>query len=72
MSLAQHVSFAEGELDRQQLEPSPDSPYLLPHSGPELGRVLSYDPFPPAEPEDQANFTAAYKVSTVRRAGKRT
>jgi len=66
MSLAQHVSSTEG-IDYQRLEPSIDPQYS---STKVIRRVLSYDAFPPAQIEDQADHTAAYKVSTARRAGE--
>lgn len=58
MSLAQHVSSTEG-IDRQELfiEPS--------HV---VRKVLSYDAFPPSNVADQAEHTAAYKVSARTRA----
>ena len=63
MSLAQHVASTEGT-DREWLEPIESGcPNLA-------GRVLSYDPLPPMQVEDQADHIAAYKISTARRAGK--
>jgi len=66
MSLAQHVSSNEG-VDRQLLEPS-----ASPECSHVVRRVLSYDVFPPSQVEDQADHIPAYKISTARRAGKRT
>ncbi|KAE8441069.1 hypothetical protein EG329_005898 [Mollisiaceae sp. DMI_Dod_QoI] len=62
MSLAQHVSSIEG-LDYQPVEPPSDAELTN-----VVRRVLSYDAFPPSQPEDQADHVAAYKVSTARRA----
>lgn len=67
MSLAQHVTATEG-VDRE--DGDADS-----HSKP-LWRTLSYDPIPAPDgplalqPAHTAPHTAAYKVSTVARAGE--
>jgi hypothetical protein len=62
MSLAQHVASTEGA-DREWLEPLIESENIL-------RRVLSFDPLPPRQIEEQAEHIPAYKVSKVRRAGK--
>ncbi|KAE9366451.1 MFS general substrate transporter [Stipitochalara longipes BDJ] len=59
MSLAQHVASTEGA-DREWLEPLIDSEHVL-------GPILSFDPLPPQEVEEQAEHIPAYKVSKLKR-----
>lgn len=63
MSLIQHVSSIEG-VDRELPPDVDDAP------GKTVRRVLSYDAFPRPSEDDLQPSVAAYKVSTLKRAGK--
>jgi hypothetical protein len=70
MSLVQHVSAVEGpdRVDLASLYDPPDNASI--QFGRRLSLTLSYDPLPKGEVIDAPDGLGAYKVSTLRRAGR--